>query len=394
MKLRIVAIDDEIEYLQLIEEFALMSSYECLSFNGYDNHVLKQLNDFDLIFLDIHMPNKDGIDILMELDRTGFKGGIIVLSGAEEGVVHSVLKLGNSLNLKILGHLPKPFLLRDFRNTITSFEISRDQSVSDSQKIDDLNVHADHLEDYLSEKWLYPVYQPQIDPQSDKLRGLECLSRMTHPEYGNVPPPVFIEYFDKSGHIGQYTLLLIDTALNECSAILSEDPLLAISFNISASSLTQEFTNNLIELVTSNSVNTSQITLEITETFAITLSQDALYAVSKIRASGMNLSVDDFGTGYSTITQLNELPFNELKVDKSFVDDITTNSKTQSIVNATVILAKSLGLKVVAEGVETQEQLDLVKEIGCTVVQGYIYSKPLTFDQLEKYVKHHHSKSE
>lgn len=386
MKLRIVAIDDENEYLQLIGEFASLTSIDCLTFANYDISILNQLSDNDLIFLDIHMPNKDGIDILMELDKSNFKGGIIVLSGADQGVVNSVLKLGSSLNLKILGHLPKPFLLRDFRNSITSFQQSQDKSVNDSRKIEDLDIHADDFENSFANKTLYPVYQPQFDPLTGKVGGIECLSRMNHPKHGIVPPPVFIEYFDKSGNISKYTLMLIKQALSECCETLRNNSQLTISFNVSASSLTQDFTKEVIDLVSTTNIDSSQITLEITETFAIKLSQDALYAVSKIRASGMNLSVDDFGTGYSTITQLNELPFNEIKIDKSFIDDITTNNKAKKIVRATITLAKSLGLKVVAEGIETDEQLQIIKDTGYALVQGYIYSKPLNISELGTYI--------
>lgn len=101
----------------------------------------------------------------------------------------------------------------------------------------------------------------------------------------------------------------------------------------------------------------------------------------------MNLSVDDFGTGYSTITQLNELPFNELKIDRSFIIDITENTKTLNIVNATILLANSLSLKVVAEGVETEEQLNIIKNMGCTAVQGYIYAKPMELTDLQEYLQ-------
>lgn len=387
MNYRVVAIDDEPSYLQLIQEFAALSSIDSLAFNKWDETILDLLTDHDLVFLDIHMPDTDGIDILMKLNEANFKGGVVVLSGADESVVNSTKKLGDSLELRIIDLLSKPFLLRDFRECISSFDFSWQQPNSGQDAIDQLNISLDDIPNYLDSGWLYPVYQPQVDPNSNHVSGIECLSRMNHPEHGFIAPPVFIEHFAEKNIIEEYTLLLIEQALSECRPLLLDASELIISFNISASSLNQGFTKKLLEIISSSEIAPNQITLEVTETHAISLTQDALYAVSKFRAAGMNLSVDDFGTGYSTITQLNELPFNELKIDRSFIIDITENTKTLNIVNATILLANSLSLKVVAEGVETEEQLNIIKNMGCTAVQGYIYAKPMELTDLQEYLQ-------
>lgn len=381
----IVVVDDELEYLGLISEFAAFSSLHTVTFSEWSDEVFAHLKDDSLLLLDINMPNKDGIDSLVVLSESGYLGGIVLLSGAEESVLTSVQKLGESLKLNMFGNLAKPFTLQEFENTIARFNIS--QRPSDSYHIasDSLMFNLDKIKHYLAQSWIYPVYQPQINPSNMRVEGFECLSRLKHPESGFIAPQVFIDHFTQQGLIADYTLLLIDKALSESANLLHANTDLVISFNVSALSLNQVFTVDFLDIVASHNVNSKQVTLEITETSAICLSEEALYAVSKFRTQGFNLSVDDFGTGYSTFLQLNDLPFTELKVDKAFIDKMAENDKSYKIVKASFMLAEIMELKSVAEGVETVNQLNLIKKMNCDLVQGYIYSRPLLFPEFSEF---------
>lgn len=381
----IVVVDDELEYLTLITEFSSIISLDTSSFSEWSNAIFAHLKNDTLLFLDINMPNKDGIDTLVVLSESGYSGGIVLLSGAEESVLTSVQKLGESLNLNMLGSLPKPFSLQEFESIIHRFSTSQDPSKPYPAVNNSLSFDLNKIKHYLAESWLYPVYQPQVNPTTMKVEGFECLSRLEHPDTGIISPPVFIDHFTEQGLIADYTLLLIDKALTETISLLQANPTLAISFNVSALSLNQGFTNDFLNVVSAHQVDFNQVTIEITETSAICLSDEALYAVSKFRTQGFNLSVDDFGTGYSTFLQLNDLPFTELKVDKAFIDKIVENDKSYKIVKASLMLAEIMELKSVAEGVETISQLNLIKDLNCNLVQGYIYSRPLLFPEFSDF---------
>lgn len=387
MVTRLVVIDDEPQYLELIKEFAQMIGCKALGFDSLSREAKQALNEDTLLFLDIHMPTEDGIDILMKLDVIKYSGGVVVLSGADSGVIDSVLRLGNELETNVLGHLPKPFTLSAFQQIVHRFKTGQATSKSDKQANHIANMAIHDLKEWFENGYIFPVYQPQINPISEDMVGFECLVRLDHPELGSVAPPILIDHLVETKQINTFTQLLMERAFDDCACTLQDNPSLKISFNICADSLDQEFTDSMLQRIDLANIRHSQVTIEVTETRAITLSKDALYAVSKYRAAGVNLSIDDFGTGYSSIAQLNELPFNELKIDRSFISNILTHKKAFNIVQATISLANALSLDVVVEGVETNQQRKLVCDLGCTAIQGFYYSKPLRLNDFLDYLK-------
>lgn len=386
MPCNIIAIDDEPEYLDLISEFAAISSISTTTFSQWSDEILPQLNNNSLLFLDINMPKKDGIDSLMLISNAEFQGQIVLLSGADESVINSVIKLGESLSLNMFGSLAKPFTLQNFQDTITRFKDIKQAPLVLKEALIELDLDLDYIQKCLDSNCIYPVYQPQINPKNMQVEGMECLTRFKHPTLGFIPPQNFIDELTDQNLIEDYTLLFMHKAINEVAHLLKQHQTLNISFNVSALSLNQSFTSKILKLFSEHDITASQVTIEITETSAISLSDEALYAVSKFRAQGFNLSVDDFGTGYSTFLQLNDLPFTELKVDKTFVDQVITNNKSYKIVKASIVLAEILSLKSVAEGIETEDQLAVLKEFGCNLIQGYLYSKPLEIADLEAFI--------
>ncbi|BBN83540.1 signal transduction protein [Pseudoalteromonas sp. A25] len=374
---RIIVIDDEPHYRELIKEFSSLISVECMSFAQWSDEIIEYADKNTLLFLDIHMPNQDGIDTLMELNRLRIEAGVVILSGAEEGVVASVMKLGEVMHLTMLGQLNKPFSIQRFKEKVAAFQADKRKYADTQLKLGALEITEQELTEFFEKGWFYPVYQPQIAPKTQTIFGVECLARLDHPDLGPISPLSFIDDLIRLELIDQFTLLLIEKALTELGPYLKKNRHVAISFNVSAMSLNRTFTSNTINLCQELGVSSGQITIEITETKAITLSEEALYSVSKLRAAKFNLSVDDFGTGHSTMMQLHELPFNELKIDRSFISKITLSSAALKIVEATIKMAQSLSFNVVVEGIETQTQLDLVSALGNCYVQGYIYSKPI-----------------
>ena len=221
--------------------------------------------------------------------------------------------------------------------------------------------------------------------------GFEALLRWASPEHGFVPPMEFIQIAEISGFI----LPLGKWVLNEaCDFIKHVKDMgfsnLNISVNISVLQLMQDdFINMVIDILRKKDLEPSCLELEITETILMEFIENNMEKIKKLSDLGIKISLDDFGTGYSSLTYLRELPINILKIDKSFIDDITFSDNKSGIIGSIISLAHELGLKVVAEGVETKKQLDYISYHKCDIVQGYFISKPMPKDDVLEFLYKH-----
>ncbi len=233
-----------------------------------------------------------------------------------------------------------------------------------------------HLEYALERKELHLVYQPKVDLRTRRVIGVEALSRWENPTLGFVPPDKFIVAAEKSGMISKLTEWAIKTAVKQYQDWGPHA--VPIAVNLSPGVLGDP---HLVDLISSPlsiwNMPKEALSLEVTETAVMESPEDCLGALEKLSGFGLSLSIDDFGTGYSSLAYLKKLPVKELKIDKSFIDNILTDRGDQKIVNAVVNLARSLGLKTVVEGIEDEKTYDLVGKMGCTVGQGYYISRPL-----------------
>ncbi|SIN82159.1 EAL domain, c-di-GMP-specific phosphodiesterase class I (or its enzymatically inactive variant) [Parasphingorhabdus marina DSM 22363] len=237
------------------------------------------------------------------------------------------------------------------------------------------------LDTALEKGQIWTVYQPKWDIPLDRLDGAEALVRWTHPERGNISPDIFIPILEKADRIADLTLYVLDRALRDFSRFDAERPGLVCSVNISAQLLHDpDFINDAIARVGLASLDNSQVVFEVTETAALEDMEASIAALEKIRAAGIRISIDDYGTGQSTMSYLQKLPVDEIKIDQSFVRTLTTDRANALMVRSTVELAHGLGLKVVAEGIEDRECMNQLREYGCDVGQGWFVSKPVTAD--------------
>jgi EAL domain-containing protein (putative c-di-GMP-specific phosphodiesterase class I) len=226
-------------------------------------------------------------------------------------------------------------------------------------------------------------YQPKVLAESDQVVGAEALLRWRHPKHGNIPPDEFIGLAEHSGLIRSLTHWVLKTALQQIAQWRQEGFELGISINLSARNLMEEdLPITLRHLLNDYQVSAEQLTLEITESVIMEDPERALRIVTRLRELGVGISVDDFGTGYSSLGYLMRLPARELKIDKSFVMQMETDPGSATIVHSTIDLAHNLGLKVVAEGVESESIWRVLKELGCDMGQGYHFSRPLPAEKL------------
>ncbi len=231
-------------------------------------------------------------------------------------------------------------------------------------------------------------YQPKVDFADGGVRQAEALIRWIHPEFGFIPPDEFIGVLEESGNISILTRWVIDAAARQARAWLDAGLEIKVSINLSAMDLLNEALPEIITgTLDSAGLPPRLFGLEITESAVMRDPRMALAVLGRLREAGFTLSIDDFGTGYSSLAQLKRLPVSELKIDKSFVLELGPDSEDTAIVQLTIDLAHSMGLGVVAEGVETAAGWQVLERFGCDVAQGYLISKPLAAQDFEKWVR-------
>ena len=234
----------------------------------------------------------------------------------------------------------------------------------------------------LADQKLGIVYQPKISLKDGQLKRVEALVRWDDPEFGPIPPSRFVPLAEQHGLIDPLTEWGLRAALRQWHKWREEGLDTRLAFNISALSLQRLDFPDLVErMCTALEVPTECLVLELTEGATQPLIK-LMDTLTRFRIKGMGLAIDDFGTGFSSLMQLRQLPFTEVKIDRSFVTDLPQAHDSRLIVRSIVELAHGLGLVATAEGVETVDQLRAVHELGCDVVQGYLISPPLAGDDL------------
>lgn len=241
----------------------------------------------------------------------------------------------------------------------------------------------------LEEKEFELHYQPKIDVASGQLIAAEALGRWRCDGRGDVPPSIFIQLLEQNGLLDEYTYWAIAAALQQAKEWNSHFDGWRIAVNLSPQTLMHpEFKNNIDRIIKSKK-DGELLTFEITENLFLSEFERLAEVLEHVCALGVELSIDDYGTGYSSLSRLRLLPVSELKIDQSFIKAMVSNKDDEVVVRSTIELAHNLGLSVVAEGVENQPSLDLLKKLGCDIIQGYLISKPLPRDEFDAFIRGH-----
>jgi histidine ammonia-lyase len=247
----------------------------------------------------------------------------------------------------------------------------------------DQDAHQPELRRAIHERELVLHYQPKIEVSDGRVRGVEALVRWCHPERGLLGPDEFIDAAQETSLIGPLTRYIVDEALRQCQEWARGGHKLMVSVNVSTRNLIDtQFPDDLARLLDKWQVPPSLLELEVTETAVIADPFRMKAVLERLGAMGLRLSVDDFGTGYTSLGYLTRLPINELKIDRSFVSNMTHSEQDEVIVRSTIDLGRNLGLEVVAEGVESAEVLERLRSLGCDVAQGFLMSRALSADEL------------
>jgi len=241
------------------------------------------------------------------------------------------------------------------------------------------------LDEAIDRGEVWVAYQPKLDLATRRIIGAEALARWTHPEKGPIAASEFVAAAEQHNRIGKLTDFVLDHAISAAAQINKRGVAFDVAVNLSARLLSDKgFTLRLSASLARHGLPAHHLTLELTETAALAGSGEGLEMIGRLRDLGVNISIDDYGTGLSTLEYLKKIPANEIKIDQSFVKGIVDNRSDRLMVQSTVGLAHSLGRKVVAEGVEHRDILDLLVEMGCDIAQGFAIGRPMGLESLTK----------
>ncbi|MEX2616173.1 MAG: EAL domain-containing response regulator [Alphaproteobacteria bacterium] len=372
---RILVIDDDIGVCELISDVASRLGYTTRHRQTPDS-LRADLDEFDpsVLVLDLDLPQVDGVQLLQLLGERKATQHILLISGLDSRTLATASRIGQDRGLNMAGVLQKPFsvgtlgamLERLVEKGDPASEAEMARSIADG----DFIVH----------------YQPKVvldDTGKFSFHSAEALVRWAHPRLGLLYPDSFIQMAEVSGAIESLTNHVLLDAVDRIHEWTKAGIDGAVSVNLSPRLLGRgSLPDEIGAILDERGIDPRRLILEITESAAMGDVAKSTEVLTRLRVKGIGLSIDDFGTGYSSLVQLYRMPFNELKIDSSFVMDLGKNPESEAIVTSIVGLGHSLGMTVCAEGVETAEAMRRLSALGCDIFQGYYIGRPGPADNI------------
>jgi EAL domain-containing protein (putative c-di-GMP-specific phosphodiesterase class I)/FixJ family two-component response regulator len=316
------------------------------------------------MILDLQMPNVDGIQVLRRLAELKCASRILIASGVDQQIIDAARRIGRERGLDIVGTLKKPMRVSELT---AKLELLKSRASL---------IGHERLAQAIATGELLLEYQPKVALVSGAAVGFEALVRWNHPQLGLLPPERFIPLAEASEVIDSLTEWVAGEAAHQLAAL--SDRAVDMAINVSARNLVAvDFPDRIADIVAPSGADPSRLTLEVTETCAMANAVNAMDILTRLRLKNFNLSMDDFGTGYSSLLQLLRMPISELKIDQSFIRNCDSEPENRVVVKAIIDLARNLGRRVTAEGVESDEVYHLLKRWGCDVAQGFYVGSPL-----------------
>jgi EAL domain-containing protein (putative c-di-GMP-specific phosphodiesterase class I)/ActR/RegA family two-component response regulator len=376
--IRVLVLDDELFMLKLHAQMLANLGFAMVSTAQSGHEALQRMEQGemppDLILLDLSMPAMDGLEFIRRLVDRKFEGRLILVSGEDERVLRTVEKLAEAHHIRVLGHLSKPveqakleILLRRWRPASGTFELQWKRMYP-----------ADAVRQAVEGEQLTVHYEPKVSIRTGEFEGVEALVRWRHPKDGLVIPQQFVAVAESSGLIHKLTRFVFSKAMSQAAAWRAAGLSLKMAVNVSVDALSSlDFADFAAEQAALNDISPKDVIIEVTESRLMQDFRAPLEVLTRLHLKRFQLSIDDFGTGYSSLSQLQDIPFSELKVDRSFVHRGAMDQTVRTMYDTCLGLAKQLGMKTVAEGVEDRADWDFVCESECDVAQGYFVGRAM-----------------
>ena len=392
---RVLVLDDEPFMLKLLGHMLAAQGYTQVT-TCDSGHVALDCIDSpngapDLILADLNMPQMDGIEFVRKLVERHYAGSLILVSGEDERVLQSAEKLVQAHRVTVLGRLHKPPTPKGLAALLKKWSPPSQAGPRAARK----SYGADEVRAAITNGELVNYYQPKVAAATGKVVGVEALVRWRHPVDGMVLPDQFIGVAEEHGLIDDLTRVVLTSALAQLKAWLAAGLALRVAVNVSMDNLASlDFLDFVVGQAATAGVSPKHVVLEVTESRLMNDLRASLETLTRLRLKRFGLSIDDFGTGHSSLTQLHNIPFDELKVDQSFVHGAWSDATARAIYEASLNLAKQLHMDVVAEGVEDRADFNFVVRSGCQMAQGYFIAKPMPAADLRQWMEDWHERVE
>lgn len=341
--------------------------------------------EIDIVLCDLNMPGMDGLEFIRHFAARKDKIGIAFISGEDSRMLSSAQELARAQGLHVLGVAVKPI------SGPALYGILGRHGRQDARRVAKAGGPEIGVADIaagIENKQFTAFFQPKVKADSLEVVGLEALARWQHPVHGLIPPGLFIPLAEANGLIEALTMSVFRRALEAGGELHRQGHKLKIAVNYSAQSFgSLELPEFVVDSAKAAGLDPKCLIIEVTESGLMSDLTVALEVLSRLRLKGVSLSIDDFGTGYSSMDQLRRIPFSELKIDQGFVRGAAHDPMARSILESSVDMARKLNLVTVAEGVETEEDLEIVRGLGCDLVQGFLIARPMALPDLLEWLK-------
>lgn len=375
--MKILLIDDEAFALKLlIHQLASLGFRDVTPVAGGEEALalIARGAPFDVILTDLQMPGMDGVEFVRALTQARYGGGLVLVSGEDKRILNTIEQLARAHGLRVLGQLKKPVTPEQLGELLahnTTAVVPRPSAANGCYGPEELRrgIAAGELVCYC---------QPKVSLATGALTGVEILVRWLHPRDGLVFPDHFIAVAEEHGLIDNLTQAVLRDAMRQTRAWFDAGCKMHVAINISMENLgTLDFPDFIVAAAREMDVSLSSLVLEVTESRLMKDVRAPLDILARLRLKHVDLSIDDFGTGHSSLSQLRDLPFNELKIDRGFVHGAYRDPQLAAICEASLDIARKLSMRSVAEGVENIDDWNFLRTRGCDVAQGYFIARPM-----------------
>jgi EAL domain-containing protein (putative c-di-GMP-specific phosphodiesterase class I)/AmiR/NasT family two-component response regulator len=349
--------------------------------NGVDALAMMQRLDPAVVLLDLQMPGKDGIDVMHGMAAAKCGAKLVLLCGNDRRTLEVCGEIARQRGLALAASLQKPVAADKLRQVLNGLSLELcpfdETRLRECFEADTIRLH----------------YQPKIALPSREIVGVEALLRCQDANGRSISPEAVLAVAEQCDLVDEISAIIFEKAIRQRGEWSKAGLDLGVAINLSArGAIGADLPDRLYDLCISEEVPPESLTIELTETAVMNDNLLAMEVLTRLRLRGFDLSIDDFGTGYSSLVRLQQLPFSELKIDKSFVITRQRSAGNEVIVRTLTQLAQNLGLKCVIEGVEDEATLEFAAGIGCDCAQGYFISPALPPDNIPRFVKEWHTR--
>ncbi len=388
---RLLVVEGDLVQRTVIGKIGEKLGYQTLIASSFEAAAaLLQHQPFNIMTLDLSLGEHDGVELLRLVANLGLRSmRIVIISSCDERILNSARRVAEGLKLSLNGCITKPLNLDRLKEALYLPRRAESATNNDAPSIE---LTRDRITAGLAREEFFVEFQPKVHLGTGKVVGAEALARWRTAELGLVSPDVFIPVAERFGVMPELTYHILALAMKAGRRLVESHPGFTIAVNIAASLMSDlTLPERIEEILRREAMPADSLIAEITEGTAMSDVDRAMDILVRLRIKNIGAAIDDFGTGYSSLSALARLPFNELKIDQSFVKGFEADPDMMKIIDASVALARAFNMKVVAEGVDHPQVLARVRRAGCDIGQGYLFARSLEPGHAEDWIARYNS---